>query len=326
MTVLVTGAAGFIGFYAASALLDRGEPVVGIDNLNPYYDVSLKEARLARLGQHDAFRFHRLDIADREGVADLLKAHSDIDGIIHLAAQAGVRYSLIDPFAYVRSNVEGHVVLVEAARNLKALKHFVYASTSSVYGANEKMPFAVTDRADRQVSLYGATKKAMESISYSYAHMHGMPLTGLRFFTVYGPWGRPDMAAFTFTRNMLAGKPIPLFNGGDMRRDFTFIDDIVAGVVACLDRPPPGDNGLVPHRLYNLGNSRSESLMDMVAALEEALGRKAEIDAMPMQPGDVKETFADIEASRRDLGFQPRISMAEGIRRFVDWYRDYYGV
>ena len=241
MTVLVTGAAGFIGYHLACALLDRGDAVVGVDNLNDYYEVTLKEARLARLEQRSGFAFRRLDIADRDEIARLIAERSDIDRVVHLAAQAGVRYSLINPYAYLRSNVDGHVVLLEAVRKLPRLRHFVYASSSSVYGANTKMPFSVEDRTDRPVSLYGATKKAMEVISESYTAMFGLPLTGLRFFTVYGPWGRPDMAAFIFTRAILSGEPIPVFNHGDMGRDFTFIDDIVAGVLNCLDRPYAGE-------------------------------------------------------------------------------------
>ena len=326
MSVLVTGAAGFIGHHAATALLAQGERVVGIDNLNDYYEVSLKEARLARLQSHPGFVFQRLDIADRDAVAGLFAANPDIERIVHLAAQAGVRYSLVNPYTYLRSNIDGHVVLLEAARRLPALRHFVYASSSSVYGSNRDMPFSVADRCDSPVSLYGATKKAMEVISESYAALYGVPLTGLRFFTVYGPWGRPDMAYFSFTRKIVAGEPIPVFNHGDMRRDFTFIDDIVAGVLSCLDRPPDADDNGRRHRLYNLGNHRPEPLLDFIGALETALGRRAVLELLPMQPGDVRETFADIDASRRDLGFSPRIGIAEGIPRFVDWYRQYYQV
>jgi UDP-glucuronate 4-epimerase len=297
MTVLVTGAAGFIGYHVATALLSRGDRVVGVDNLNDYYEVSLKEARLARLDGLPGFAFRRADVADRDAMAALFAERPDIDRVVHLAAQAGVRYSLVNPYVYLTSNIEGHVVLLEQARRLPRLVHFVYASSSSVYGANRKMPFSVSDRTDRPVSLYGATKKAMEVISDSYASMYGLPLTGLRFFTVYGPWGRPDMAAFLFTRAILAGQPIPVFNQGDMRRDFTFIDDIVSGVIAALDRPPSRDpaGGGALHRLYNLGNHQPEQLLEFIATLEAALGRKAVIDLLPMQPGDVKETYADIE-------------------------------
>ncbi|MFO1145566.1 MAG: NAD-dependent epimerase/dehydratase family protein [Rhodospirillales bacterium] len=326
MSVLVTGAAGFIGHHVAAALLARGERVVGIDNLNDYYEVSLKEARLARLQGHPGFAFERLDIADRDAVAGLFSANPDIERIVHLAAQAGVRYSLVNPYTYLRSNIDGHVVLLEAARLLPALRHFVYASSSSVYGSNRDMPFSVADRCDSPVSLYGATKKAMEVISESYTALYAMPLTGLRFFTVYGPWGRPDMAYFSFTRKIVSGEPIPVFNHGDMRRDFTFIDDIVEGVLSCLDRPPEGDESGKRHRLYNLGNHRPERLLDFIGALEAALGRRAVLELLPMQPGDVRETFADIEASQRDLGFAPRIGIDEGIPRFVAWYRRYYQV
>lgn len=324
MTVLVTGAAGFIGFHVAQALLERGERVIGVDNLNDYYEVSLKEARLGVLQHRRGFSFHRLDIADRDAVQALFDRDQDITRVVHLAAQAGVRYSLINPYAYLRSNVEGHVVLLEACRKLPRLDHFVYASSSSVYGANTKLPFAVEDRTDNPVSLYAATKKSMEAISHSYTHIYGLPLTGLRFFTVYGPRGRPDMAYFIFTRKILAGEPIPVFNRGAMRRDFTYIDDIVSGVLACLDRPPAtGENA---SRLYNIGNHRSEALMDFIATLEKALDRKATIEFQPMQAGDVTETYADIEATRRDFGFEPTTAIAEGIPRFVSWYRDYYGV
>jgi UDP-glucuronate 4-epimerase len=326
MAVLVTGVAGFIGYHVAEALLGRGQTVVGIDNLSDYYEVSLKEARLARLDGRPGFSFRRLDIADRDAVSALFAEEREIDRVVHLAAQAGVRYSLINPYVYLRSNIDGHVVLLEAARRLPRLLHFVYASSSSVYGGNREMPFSVADRTDHPVSLYGATKKAIEVISESYAAMYGLPLTALRFFTVYGPWGRPDMAYFSFTRKILAGEPIPVFNHGDMRRDFTFIDDIVGGVVNCLDRPPAGEGETPRHRIYNLGNHRPESLLDFIATLEAALGRKATVELLPLQPGDVKETYADIEASSRDLDFAPRTSIADGIPRFVAWYRGHYGV
>ena len=324
MTVLVTGVAGFIGYHVARALLGRGEAVVGIDNLNDYYEVSLKEARLARLAGRPGFSFRRLDIADHDAISELLAEESRIDRIVHLAAQAGVRYSLVNPYAYLRSNIEGQVVLLEAARRLPRLRHFVYASSSSVYGGNRQMPFSTADRTDHPVSLYGATKKAMEVISESYAAMYDLPLTALRFFTVYGPWGRPDMAYFIFTRKILAGEPIPVFNHGDMRRDFTYIDDVVAGVINCLDRPRPSEASGGCHRIYNLGNCRPERLLDFIAALELALGRKAVIELLPMQRGDVKETYADIGASRRDFEFEPRTSILEGVPRFVDWFREQY--
>ncbi len=326
MTVLVTGAAGFIGFNTSRRLLERGEKVVGIDNVNDYYDPSLKEARLEILERDDRFEIERADIADKEAVQALVKRRDDIDRVIHLAAQAGVRYSLINPYAYMRSNLDGHLVLMEAVRMLPNLRHFVYASSSSVYGANTKLPFSVDDPVNHPVSLYAATKRSMEMLSESYARMYGLPLTGLRFFTVYGPWGRPDMAAFIFTRKILAGEPIPVFNNGDMRRDFTYIDDIVSGVVSCLDGPAEPVDGKPPHRVYNIGNHRSEKLMDFISILEQALGRKAEIDFQPMQPGDVKETYADIEATQRDFGFEPSTSIEEGIPRFVEWYREFYNV
>jgi len=324
MTVLVTGAAGFIGFHVARALLARGETVVGVDDLNDYYDVRLKKARLAELEGKDGFAFRRLDIAERAAMAALVAENPGIDRIVHLAAQAGVRYSLENPYAYTRSNVEGQLVMLETARAIPKLRHFLYASSSSVYGGNTKLPFSVADRVDNPVSIYAATKKAGELMAHSYAHLYGIPATGLRFFTVYGPWGRPDMSAYIFTRCILAGEPIRVFNRGDMKRDFTYIDDIVAGVLACLDRPPA--EGAPRHRLYNLGNHRPEPLMRFIEVLERALGMKAELKLEPMQPGDVKETYADIESSRRDFGFDPTTTIEEGIPRFVAWYRDYHEV
>jgi UDP-glucuronate 4-epimerase len=323
MSVLVTGAAGFIGFHVAHRLLARGTPVVGIDNLNPYYDVALKEARLAQLTGRPGFVFHRADIADRESMDGIVAAHPEIEGIVHLAAQAGVRYSLVNPYAYADSNVMGQVVMLEAARRLPRLQHFVYASSSSVYGANRKQPFSVADAVDHPVSLYAATKRACELIVESYAHIYGIVATGLRFFTVYGPWGRPDMAAYLFTDAIVAGRPIDVFNGGQMARDFTYVDDIVAGTVAALDRPPPPE--LAPrHRIYNLGNSHPEKLTDFIAELEALLGITAEKRLLPMQPGDVAETFADIEPSHRDLGYSPATPLAEGLARFVAWYKAYH--
>jgi UDP-glucuronate 4-epimerase len=324
MKILVTGAVGFIGFHTTLALLARGERVVGLDNVNDYYDVSLKEARLARLNEVPGFALERVDIADREAVGDVFRRHPDIGGIIHLAAQAGVRYSLINPYAYTRSNVEGHLVLLEAARRMSGLKHFVYASSSSVYGTNTKLPFSTDDRVDNPISMYAATKKSMEMMSHAYGHLYGLPLTGLRFFTVYGPWGRPDMAAYIFTRKILAGEPIPVFNNGEMRRDFTYIDDIVAGTIACLDHPPAKEGP--PARVYNIGNHRSERLMDYIGEIERALGRKAVIDFKPMQPGDVPETYADIAPATRDFGFVPKTAIGEGVPRFIDWYCGYHGI
>jgi UDP-glucuronate 4-epimerase len=323
MAILVTGAAGFIGSHVAQALLARGEQVLGIDNLNNYYDVGLKEARLARLADKAGFSFHKQDISDRDGVLAMADRHPDISGIIHLAAQAGVRHSLTDPYIYVQSNVMGQVVMLELARRLKKLTHFVYASSSSVYGGNTDLPFSIDQPVEKPNSLYAATKRSDELIGYTYTHLYGLPCTGLRFFTVYGPWGRPDMAAFLFTKAILAGQPISVFNHGEMWRDFTFIDDIVNGVVRVLDRPA---SGTPPHALYNLGNNKSEKLLDFIAALERALGRKAEMKLEPVQPGDVPATYADIEASRRDLGFEPSTPISVGIPKFVEWYRRYHGV
>jgi UDP-glucuronate 4-epimerase len=326
MTVLITGAAGFIGSHVAGALLDRGEPVLGVDNINDYYDPKLKEARLERLGRRQGFRFEKADIATPGAIRALLDADRSIDRVVHLAAQAGVRYSLTNPEAYIQANVIGHFNIIEACRQRSGIKHLVYASSSSVYGGNTKLPFAVEDMVDKPVSLYAATKAADELMSHCYAHLYRIPMTGLRFFTVYGPWGRPDMSAFIFTRAILSGKPITVFNHGDMKRDFTYIDDIVAGVLAALDRPPAGGEGAAPHRRYNLGNHRAEALMDFIATIERATNHKAAIEFADMQPGDVKETYADIEAARRDLGFSPKTSIADGIPRFVAWFREYHGV
>jgi UDP-glucuronate 4-epimerase len=332
MAVLVTGAAGFIGSATARAFLERGTVVIGLDNLNDYYDPSLKRARLDNLERQfgNNFRFERVDFAD----ADELKAVADeieIEGIVHLGAQAGVRYSLENPGAYVRSNLVGHCNMLELARERRP-RHMVYASSSSVYGGNKSLPFRVEDRVDHPLSLYAATKKADELLSESYASLHRLPLTGLRFFTVYGPWGRPDMAMWIFTKALYAGEPLPLFNRGEMRRDFTYIDDIVRGVIACYDSPP-ADDGLTKaggstaaHAVYNIGNHRSEDLMRVVELLEEATGRKALLDPQPMQPGDVKDTFADISAMERDHGFEPQTMIDEGVPRFVHWYRDYHKV
>src|SRR5437868_9247448 len=332
MAVLVTGAAGFIAAATSRALLERGDEVVGIDNINDYYDPKLKQARLAQLQQRfgNRFRFERIDFAD----ADALKSFTDtieIDGIVHVGAQAGVRYSLENPQAYVRSNLVGHCNMLELARHRRA-RHMVYASSSSVYGSNRNLPFRVEDRVDHSLSMYAATKKADELLSESYASLYRLPLTGLRFFTVYGPWGRPDMAMWIFTKALYAGEPLPLFNRGEMRRDFTYIDDIVEGVVACVDSPPNDDGSTKaggstsPHALYNIGNSRSEDLMRVVELLERATGRKALVDPQPMQPGDVKDTFADISAIERDLGFAPATRIDEGVPRFVAWYREYHKV
>ncbi|MDE2184082.1 MAG: GDP-mannose 4,6-dehydratase [Alphaproteobacteria bacterium] len=323
MTALVTGVAGFIGYHTAEALLARGEPVVGIDNLNDYYEVSLKQARLGRLESRQGFTFRRLDFSERDAMSALSREFPDIMHIVHLGAQPGVRYSLENPYAYVTSNVMGQVVMLEFARACRRLEHMVYASSSSVYGGNTKVPFAVGDGVDTPQSLYAATKRADELMAHTYAHLYGLPLTGLRFFTVYGPWGRPDMAPMIFTRAILKGEPISVFNHGKMWRDFTYIDDIVSGTLAAMARKP---SGTPPCAVYNLGNNRSEKLTDFIATLEKALGRKAEMRFSPMQPGDVEQTFADIESSRRDLGYEPTTPIAEGIPRFVKWYRDFYRV
>ena len=323
MAVIVTGAAGFIGYHVTEALLAQGRRVVGLDCVNSYYDVRLKEARLARLAADPNFSFHRIDIAAPDAVEAAFKSASEIEGVIHLAAQAGVRYSLENPQAYVHSNLAGQVTMFEAVRRFATGKPFVYASSSSVYGRNAKVPFSVDDRVDHPVSLYAATKRSGELIAESYAAMYGMASTGLRFFTVYGPWGRPDMAYFSFTQAILAGRPIPVFNEGKLERDFTYIDDVVAGVLAALDQPP---DAAKPHRLYNLGNNRPEPVLRFIAVLERAIGRKAEMRFEPMQPGDVKVTAADIDSSRRDLGFAPRIGIEDGLARFVAWYKDYYDV
>jgi len=321
----VTGAAGFIGSHVAQALLERGEQVIGLDNLNDYYSVQLKRDRLARLQARKNFTFILADICDREAFNAALGAEK-IDRVVHLAAQAGVRYSLTHPFAYTTANVTGHLVVLEYCRHLAGLKHLVYASSSSVYGGNEKLPFSETDPVDRPISLYAATKKACELMSHTYAYLYRLPQTGLRFFTVYGPWGRPDMAMWLFTEAILAGRPIHIFNHGEMKRDFTYVDDIVAGVLACLDAPPVGDTKSAPHRIYNIGNHRSERLMDMIALLEQALGRKAEKILEPMQPGDVAETYADIAAIQRDHGFAPSTAIDAGIPRFVEWFKAYHGI
>jgi len=328
MTVLVTGAAGFIGSHVAHRLLDRGERVVGLDIVNDYYSVQLKHDRLARLTARDGFEFAHVDFADHVALTAALTPLG-IDRIIHLGAQAGVRYSIENPHAYVQANLVGHLNMIEFARRSELCRHMVYASSSSVYGSNKTLPFSVDDRVDHPMSLYAATKKADELMSETYAHLYRLPLTGLRFFTVYGPWGRPDMAMWLFADAILAGRPIKVFNNGAMRRDFTYIDDIVTGVVACLDNPPP-DDGMVkaggsaaPHRLYNIGNHRSEELLYMIELLESAIGKTAVREYLTMQDGDVAETYADIDAITNDLGFRPTTSIADGIPRFVDWFMDY---
>ncbi|MDY0882395.1 SDR family NAD(P)-dependent oxidoreductase [Dongia soli] len=324
MTILVTGAAGFIGSQVAAALVARGEQVIGVDSINDYYDPRLKQARLDRLrslAKGESFRFHHLDLADRAAMEALTaRDGQSIDGIVHLAAQAGVRYSLVNPHAYIASNLIGHMHVLEMARHLPKLRQLVYASSSSVYGGNTKVPFSIDDRVDNPLSLYAATKRADEALSISYAHSHGLAQTGLRFFTVYGPWGRPDMAYFSFTKAIFDGEPLRIFGDGSMRRDFTYIDDIVAGVLASLDRPIDAGQ----HRLYNLGNNAAASVNDLIVAIEAATGRKAKRNEVPPPPGEVAATWADIEASRRDLGFQPKTALPQGIERFVAWYKDYY--
>ena len=329
MRVLVTGAAGFIGFNVSRLLLGRGDQVLGIDSLNDYYDVTLKHARLAELAKSGGgFQFVQIDFADDTAVDAALDGQA-FDRIVHLGAQAGVRYSIENPRAYLRSNLAGHLNLLEVARH-RQIEHMVYASSSSVYGGNTTLPFRVEDRVDQPLSLYAATKKADELMSETYAHLYRLPQTGLRFFTVYGPWGRPDMAMWLFTKAIFENRPIQVFGEGRMRRDFTYIDDIVAGIVACVDNPPPDDGtvkaggSISPHRLYNIGNSRSEDLGEMISLIEQACGRPAVRELLPMQPGDVRDTFADISAIQRDLGFEPRTTIAQGVPQFVDWYREYH--
>ena len=321
--VLVTGAAGFIGMHTAAALLDRGDEVVGVDNLDPYYDVALKEARLARLSGRAGFAFERLDLADAEAAARLFREGA-FDGVVHLAAQPGVRYSLVNPAAYFRANLDAFGCVLEGCRHAR-VGHLVYASSSSVYGANHTLPFSEDQPTDHPVSLYAATKKAGEVIAHSYAHLYGLPSTGLRFFTVYGPWGRPDMAPMLFTRAILAGEPIRVFNHGRMQRDFTYVDDIVEGVVRVLDRPPAAHPATgAPWAIYNIGNHEPVELGTFIAALERLLGRKAVRDLQPMQSGDVPATFASIDRLATMTGFSPKTPLDEGLVRFVRWYRGYY--
>lgn len=335
MKILVTGVAGFIGFHTAQRLLARGDEVIGLDNLNDYYDVRLKQARLAQLTDRRGFEFQQLDLADRAGMERLF-AEGRPQRVIHLAAQAGVRYSLTHPHTYVSSNLVGFLHVLEGCRH-HGVEHLVYASSSSVYGANTRMPFSVHQNVDHPVSLYAASKKANELMAHTYSHLYRLPTTGLRFFTVYGPWGRPDMALFLFTRAILAGQPIDVFNEGRMRRDFTYIDDIVEGVVRVTDRlpapapdwsgddPDPGTS-MAPYRIYNIGNHQPVELMRLIEVLEGCLGRSAQKRLLPMQPGDVPATYADVEDLHRDVGFQPATPIEEGVRRFVAWYRDFYHV
>lgn len=334
MKIIVTGAAGFIGFHTARALLDRGEHVTGIDNLNAYYDVGLKESRLHQLSRFDRFNFVKADVADMTAVRDLF-AQVEPERVIHLAAQAGVRHSLTHPEDYLHSNIAGFLNILEACWRFE-VKHLVFASSSSVYGANTKVPFSVHDNVDHPLSFYAASKKSNELMAHVYAHLHQLPVTGLRFFTVYGPWGRPDMALFTFVKKILAGEPIDVFNNGHHARDFTYIDDIVEAVVRVMDRIPEGNpdwsgkkpdpaTSLAPYRLYNIGNHKPVPLMDFIAAIENVLGREAKKNFLPLQPGDVVETYADISDLHRDIGFEPSTSIETGIRRFIEWYMDHYG-
>ncbi|NET59961.1 MAG: NAD-dependent epimerase [Symploca sp. SIO2E6] len=324
--VLVTGAAGFIGFHLSQQLLARGETVVGIDNLNPYYDVSLKKDRLAQLGEQPEFSFYLLDLADREGTTELF-AQQHFEVVVHLAAQAGVRYSLQNPYAYVDSNLVGFVNILEGCRH-SSVSHLVFASSSSVYGANTKIPFALQDNVDHPVSLYAATKKANELMAYTYSHLYGIPTTGLRFFTVYGPWYRPDMALFVFTKAILAGEPIKVFNYGRMQRDFTYIDDVIEGIIRVMAKKPQSSDAKTsaPYKIYNIGNNQPVELTRVIEVLEDCLGQKALKNWLPMQPGDVPVTYAEIDELIRDVGFKPNTPIEVGIERFVSWYRSYYQV
>ncbi len=321
---LVTGAAGFIGFHTSKALLKKGCIVIGYDNCNDYYDVSLKEGRLAQLNTYDNFTFIRGDLADKQTLDDMFIEYKP-SIVLHLAAQAGVRYSIDHPYAYLQSNLVGFLNILEACRNFE-ISHLVYASSSSVYGMNKKVPFSTNDKVDNPVSLYAATKKSNELMAHCYTHLYGIPSTGLRFFTVYGPWGRPDMAYFSFTNNIVKGEPIKIFNNGDMWRDFTYIDDIVEGILNILpNEPPPNENG-DRYKVYNIGNNKPEKIMDYFAALEKALGMKAVKEFLPMQPGDVYQTYADVDDLIRDFDFKPSTSINEGLKKFVDWYKEYYKI
>lgn len=335
MKVLVTGSAGFIGSSVSHALLERGDEVIGLDNLNDYYDVKLKQDRLKRLTCREGFTDVRMDLEDRDGIARLFNKHKP-DRVVHLAAQAGVRYSLVNPHAYIDSNIQGTTNILEGCRH-NDVEHLVYASSSSVYGANTRMPFSVHDNVDHPVSLYAASKKANELMAHTYSHLYQLPTTGLRFFTVYGPWGRPDMALFLFTKAILEGKPIDVFNYGKCRRDFTYIDDIVEGVIRTLDNvatPNPDWNGdtpdtgtsYAPYRIYNIGNNQPVELLHFIEVIEQCLGKEAQKNMLPLQPGDVPATYANVDDLMNDVGFKPATSIEDGIGRFVEWYREYYGV
>lgn len=322
--VLVTGAAGFIGFHTCARLLADGRKVVGVDNLNDYYDPGLKMARREQLERQTGFSFVKADIADRAAMETLWESHGPFREVIHLAAQAGVRYSLQDPYAYIHSNCLGHLTILEMCRHTPGFRHLVYASSSSVYGGNTQTPYAVNDRVDTPVSLYAATKRADELMSHSYSHLFGISQTGLRFFTVYGPWGRPDMSPYIFASAIAEGRKLPVFNHGDMKRDFTYIDDIVSGTVAALGTPPDSAKDGVPHRVLNLGNNKSVQLLDFIAEFEKAFGKKAEIELLEMQPGDVRETCADIEETTQTIGYRPTTPIGMGVPLYVTWFREYY--
>jgi UDP-glucuronate 4-epimerase len=326
MKILVTGAAGFIGYHLAQRLLSQGQQVYGIDNLNDYYDVTLKKARLAQLQSHSEFTFQQLDLSDRAGISQLFQ-NQKIDRVVHLAAQAGVRYSLDNPHAYADSNLMGFLNILEGCRHSK-IEHLVFASSSSVYGNNTKVPFAVSDNVDHPISLYAATKKANELMAHSYSHLYNLPITGLRFFTVYGPWGRPDMAYFKFVKAIAENKPIDVYNFGKMQRDFTYIDDVIEGIVRVIEKPPQSDSetsSAVPYKIYNIGNNSPVELLTFIEVVEAAMGKTAVKNLFPMQPGDVLSTYADVDDLMADVGFKPITPIEEGIRQFVEWYRDYYG-
>lgn len=333
MNILVTGAAGFIGMHLSKRLLKLGHSIVGIDNKNDYYDVQLKDDRLVELSKYNNFTFFQLDLADRQGIEELFKKH-DFTHVINLAAQAGVRYSLENPHAYVDSNLVGFTNILEGCRH-NGIKHLIYASSSSVYGANVKMPFSTSDAVNHPVSLYAATKKANELMAHTYSHLYNIPTTGLRFFTVYGPWGRPDMAYFSFTKNILEGKQIKVFNNGEMMRDFTYIDDIVEGIVRLLEKPPVANSdwdranpdpssSYAPYKIFNIGNNEPVKLMDFINTLERLLGKKANMEFLPMQPGDVQATFADVDDLKQAVDFNPSTLIEAGLKQFVDWYKEYY--
>lgn len=335
MNILVTGAAGFIGMHLSECLLQKGYRVIGLDNLNAYYDINLKYARLERLKQYKLFKFYKENINDTAAVMSCFK-ENNFDIVINLAAQAGVRYSIVNPYAYIESNIEGFINILEASRQFE-IKHLVYASSSSVYGANIKKPFSTADSVDHPVSLYAATKKSNELMAHTYSHLFGLPTTGLRFFTVYGPYGRPDMAYFLFTKDILDGKDIKIFNQGNMKRDFTYIDDIVDGVLNVIKKPPIGNiewdrnnpepsTSYAPYRIYNIGNNKPVNLMDFINILEKHLGKEANKEFLPMQQGDVEETFADIDDLTRDFGFKPSICLDKGIENFVNWYKEFYKI